>query len=221
MVKEKLSRDEFIENNLGLVHSVCRRFTGRGIEYDDLFQTGCIGLLKAVEAFDSERGICFSTYAFPVIMGEIKRLFRDGGAIKVSRSLKELSLKVIRLREELEKKYSREPTVNELAAELGVTPDEIAEAVCAAQPIMSLTYEGEQGIKEYDLPYTDMEKELSDKLLLDGFFKILDSEEEKLIKLRYYEGLTQSKTAERLSMTQVQVSRAEKRILKKLKGMAV
>ncbi|MBR4073442.1 MAG: sigma-70 family RNA polymerase sigma factor [Clostridia bacterium] len=219
MVRDIGARDEFIEENLGLVHSICRRFSGRGIDYDDLFQTGCIGLIKAVEAFDEDRGLCFSTYAFPVIMGEVKRLFRDGGAVKVSRSLKELSLKVIRERDRFEKLWSREPSIGELAEALGVSADEIAEAVCAAQPVMSLTYEGDNGVKEYDLPTTNMEEELSDKLLLEGFFKVLNEDEQRLIHLRYYEGLTQSKTAEKLSMSQVQVSRTEKKILKKLKGL--
>ena len=101
MVKAGIDRDRFIEENLGLVHSLCRRFSGRGIEYDDLYQAGCIGLIKATDAFDGERGVCFSTYAVPVIMGEIRRLFRDGGAVKVSRSLKEKSREAVRLRDEI------------------------------------------------------------------------------------------------------------------------
>ena len=217
MVEEKLKRDEFIEKNLGLVHSICRRFTGRGIEYEDLYQTGCIGLIKAADAFDESRGLCFSTYAFPVVMGEIKRLFRDGGALKVSRSLKELSLKAVKIRDRLQNSLGREPILSEIAAELGVSPDEIAEAVCAAQPLLSLTYEGEGGVKEYDLKTADLEDELSDRLLLDGAFKALSDTERKIIRYRYYDGLTQSKTAELLGMSQVQVSRAEKKILKQLR----
>ena len=122
------TRDSFIESNLPLVHSLCKRFVGRGIEYDDLYQAGCIGLIKAADGFDESRGLCFSTYAVPVILGEIRRMFRDGGSVKVSRSLKELSLKISRVKPLLELKLSREPTVGELAAELCVTPEEITEA---------------------------------------------------------------------------------------------
>ena len=128
MLKERQKRDEFIEENLGLVHSICKRFMGRGIDYEDLYQTGCIGLIKAADGFDSERGLMFSTYAFPVIMGEVKRLFRDTGAIKVSRSLKELSLKTVRQRDILSNKLGREPTVRELADALCVEVEEITEA---------------------------------------------------------------------------------------------
>lgn len=113
MLKQKTDRELFIENNLGLVRALCVRFSGRGIEYDDLYQAGCMGLVKATDAFDSERGLCFSTYAVPVIMGEMRRLFRDGGAVKVSRSVKELGMKISRERQKLEQKLCREPTVKE------------------------------------------------------------------------------------------------------------
>ena len=129
MLKQKTDRELFIENNLGLVRALCVRFSGRGIEYDDLYQAGCMGLVKATDAFDSERGLCFSTYAVPVIMGEMRRLFRDGGAVKVSRSVKELGMKISRERQKLEQKLCREPTVKELALSLGVSPEEVAEAV--------------------------------------------------------------------------------------------
>ena len=123
MLKQKTDRELFIENNLGLVRALCVRFSGRGIEYDDLYQAGCMGLVKATDAFDSERGLCFSTYAVPVIMGEMRRLFRDGGAVKVSRSVKELGMKISRERQMLEQKLCREPTVKELALSLGVSPE--------------------------------------------------------------------------------------------------
>lgn len=220
MVSEKKKRDEFIEENLGLVHSLCKRFTGKGIDYEDLYQTGCIGLIKAVDAFDSERGNCFSTYAFPVIMGELKRLFRDGGSVKVSRSLKELSLKVTRTKEKFETENGREATVGELAQLLSVTKDEIIEAVCVAQPVLSLTYEKDSGVGEYDLPVNDIENNLSDKLFLDGLLEKLEPQERSIIYHRYYEGLTQAKTAERLCMSQVQVSRSEKKILVQIRRMA-
>lgn len=212
-------RDEFIKENLRLVHSLCRRFSGRGIEYDDLFQAGCVGLVKAADAFDSSRGLCFSTYAVPVILGEVRRLFRDGGTVKISRSLKELSLKVSRVREEMEFELCREPTVNELAERLKVSPEDITEAVCALQPVLSLTYEDDDGISEFDLPSENTEEALTNRIMLDGAFRKLTPEEQKLITCRYYNYMTQSQTAKQLCMTQVQVSRSEKKILQKLRGI--
>ena len=221
MVEGKVSREEFISNNLGLVHSLCKRFIGKGIEYDDLYQAGCIGLVKAYDAFDDERGICFSTYAVPVILGEIRRLFRDGGSVKVSRSIKELSLKINRYRQMFEHKNGYEPSVSQLAEMMEVTAEDITEAICASQPTVSLTYEGEDGITEADLPVDSSEDEISDKLLLDGVLNKLSETERKIIKYRYYDYLTQSKTAELMNMTQVQVSRSEKKILYKLRQMLV
>ncbi len=219
MLKERLDRDRFIEENLGLVHSLCRRFAGRGIEYDDLYQAGCIGLIKATDAFDEQRGLCFSTYAVPVIMGEIRRLFRDGGAVKVSRSVKELGLKISREKQIMEQKLCREPTVSELAEKLGVSPEEITEAMCASQPTVSLTRDDDGESCETDLPTVSTEDEISDRLLLDAAFEKLDETEKRIVTYRYYEYLTQSKTAELMNMTQVQVSRAEKKILLKLREL--
>lgn len=217
MLKDNKERDKFIESNLGLVHSICKRFVGRGIEYDDLYQAGCMGLVKAADAFDTGRGLMFSTYAVPVIMGEVRRLFRDGGAVKVSRSVKELGLKINRERQLLEQILCREPTVNEIAQKLDVTPEEVSEAVCATQNTVSLTYEGEDGIKETDLPTVSTEEELADKLLLQEAFGKLNSTEKMIMNCRYYRYMTQSNTAKFLNMTQVQVSRAEKKILLKLR----
>lgn len=219
MLKERSERDRFIETNLGLVHSLCRRFSGRGIEYDDLYQAGCIGLIKATDAFDNERGLCFSTYAVPVIMGEIRRLFRDGGAVKVSRSIKELSLKINREKQRLEQTLNREPTVSELAESIGVSPEEITEALCASQPTVSLTYENDDGVEEIQLPTVSTEDEISDKLVIDEALERLDEKEKQIVIYRYYNYFTQSKTAEMMSMTQVQISRAEKKILAKLRGI--
>ena len=217
MVKAGIDRDRFIEENLGLVHSLCRRFSGRGIEYDDLYQAGCIGLIKATDAFDGERGVCFSTYAVPVIMGEIRRLFRDGGAVKVSRSVKELGMKITREKQIMEQRLCREPTISELAAALSVTCEEITEAMCAAQPTVSLTREDDGEVSETDLPTIGAEEEISGRLLIDSALDKLEDSEKQLVIYRYYEYLTQSQTAQKLSMTQVQVSRAEKKILKKLR----
>lgn len=217
MVEAAISREEFIKNNLGLVHSICRRFTGRGIEYDDLYQAGCIGLIKAVDAFDESRGFAFSTYAVPVIMGEVRRIFRDGGAVKVSRSVKELNLKIIKANEALSQKYSREPTVNEIAEFLNVLPEEISEAICASQSTVSLTVQGDDGIREMDLPTIDHQSEINNKVLIESAAKELDENERLILKYRYYDLLTQNKTAKILNMSQVQVSRAEKRILDKMR----
>jgi len=219
MVKSESKRESFIENNLGLVHSICKRFCGRGIEYDDLYQAGCVGLIKATDAFDEERGLMFSTYAVPVIMGEVRRLFRDGGAVKVSRSVKELSFHINRERQLLEQRLNREPTVSELAEVLNVSSEEITEAICATQPTVSLTYDGDDGVHETDLPTISVEKEISDRLDLDEAMSKLDGKEREILICRYYKYMTQSKTAEYLNMTQVQVSRAEKRILLKLRGI--
>ncbi len=215
---DKLTRDSFIESNLPLVHSLCKRFTGRGIEYDDLYQAGCIGLIKAADGFDEDRGLCFSTYAVPVILGEIRRMFRDGGLIKVSRSLKELSLKITRVKTTLELKLSREPTVSELADELGVTSEEIIEAQSASHPAVSLTYESDDGVSEMDVAVAGPEDILTNKLLLERAFRHLDDTEKQIIRCRYFEYLTQNETAARIGMSQVQVSRAEKKILLKLRA---
>lgn len=217
MLKEKTERDRFIEDNLGLVHSLCKRFAGRGIEYDDLYQAGCIGLIKAADAFDEQRGLCFSTYAVPVIMGEIRRLFRDGGSVKVSRSVKELGLKINREKQLLEQRFCREPTVTELAEAVGVSAEDITEAMCALQPTVSLTREDDGEVSETDLPSVSTEDEISDRLLLDSALEKLGDSEKQIVIYRYYYYYTQSKTAELLNMTQVQVSRAEKKILLKLR----
>ena len=149
-------RSRMIEENIGLVHACAHRFKGKGIEYDDLFQAGCMGLVKATDAFDTERGVRFSTYAVPVILGEMRRLFRDGGTVKVSRSLKELSMKVARQREQLSKRLGREPTVSELAAELAVSEESIIEALGAGTPPVSLTSEEDSALN--DLPVDSPEE---------------------------------------------------------------
>lgn len=216
-VSEERLRDETIENNLGLVHACAHKFRGKGIEYEDLFQAGCIGLIKATDAFDKNRGVMFSTYAVPVILGEMKRLFRDGGAIKVSRSLKEISLKVTREREYFQKKNSREPTINELSEIMNIEQEKIIEAISASSPPVSLTY-GEEG-EQIDLPVDSPEELLAEKISLDQVLDKLPEMEKKLIQLRYFGYKTQSQTAEVLGMTQVQVSRKEKKILIKLRSL--
>lgn len=215
-MKEK-TRDEFIVANIPLVHSLANRFRGRGIEYEELFSAGSLGLVKAYDSFDNERGVCFSTYAVPVILGEIKRLFRDGGAVKLSRSLKELSLRVKRAREELTKNGT-EPTISELAEYLGITPEEAAEAVGASAPPLSLTAgDDDNEAAELDVPVESAENSLVDKLALRQCLEKLPEDDRTLIILRYFRSKTQAQTAELLGMTQVQVSRRERRILEKLR----
>ena len=217
MVKAPSERERFVEKNLGLVHACANRFRGKGVEYDDLFSSGCIGLLKAFDAFDEERGVCFSTYAVPVILGEIRRLFRDGGTVKVSRSLKELSLKVTRERERFIRDRGREPTVSEMALLFSITPEEVVEALNAAAPAVSLTESEEEGGGQLDIRVPPLEEQLADTLSLKEGIACLESKDRALILFRYFRGKTQTETAALLGMTQVQVSRREKKILSALR----
>ncbi len=205
-----MSRDEFIERNLPLVHSLAKRFRGKGVDYDDLFSAGCLGLVKAYDNFDSGRGLCFSTYAVPVILGEIKRLFRDGGAVKLSRSLKELAMKAMRISDEIAAE-GREPRISEIAARLEVSPEEAAEAIAAGAPPASLT--AEENGESLDVPQDSGEETLIDRLALEQCLNELCDEDKKLIMLRYFRNMTQAQTAGALGTTQVQVSRRERRIL--------
>lgn len=211
--KPTAMQDISVEQNLGLVHACAHRFRGRGIEYDDLYQAGCMGLVKASAAFDCSRGVMFSTYAVPVILGEIRRLFRDGGTVKVSRSLKELGLAAGRVREQLGLELGREATVGEVAARMERTPEEIAEALAATAPPLSLTEGEEDGAGQIDLPEDSPEEKLSDLLSLEQILATLTERDRRLIQLRYYRGQTQTEVAQQLGMTQVQVSRREKRLL--------
>lgn len=213
---ETKNRESLITENLKLVHSLCKRFMGKGIEYDDLFQSGCIGLIKAADGFDSTRGLMFSTYAVPVILGELKRLFRDGGSIKVSRHLRELNLKITKASVELENKIGREPTLFEISQFLDADYNEVIEAVCACRETVSLTVSNDEEETQLDIA-EDTGEELNNKILLDTAFSTLNEQERRLIIYRYYNGLTQSETAKRLLMSQVQVSRIEKKILLKLR----
>ncbi len=218
MTADLKTRDAFIENNLGLVHACAGRFRGRGIEYDDLYSAGCVGLIKAYDGFDTGRGVCFSTYAVPVILGEIKKLFRDGGTVKVSRSVKELGLKVNAARERILKQTGNEPGIDRLASELGAEPEMVALAVRASQPALSLTADsGEPGC-ELDIPVASPEEELSDRIGLSKVLRDLPETDRRLIELRFFSGRTQSETALILHTTQVQISRRERKILKAMRG---
>lgn len=210
-------RSLFIEENIGLVHSCAHRFTGRGIEYEDLFQAGCIGLVKAYDAFDSERGTRFSTYAVPVILGEIRRLFRDGGTVKVSRSIKELSMKIARERERFSLKNGREPTISEIAKSLETSEESVTEAICASSPVISLTESDDDGGGQEDVPVESPEEKITERLSVEEAVGSLEEKDRTLIQLRYFKNRTQTQTAAVLGMTQVQVSRREKKILEILR----
>ncbi len=206
-------RDKAVSENLGLVHSCAKRFRGKGIEYDDLFQAGCIGLIKAVDNFDESRGLKLSTYAVPVILGEIRGLFRDGGAVKISRSLKELSLKATREAARFTKENGREPQLSELAQALEVEPEQAAEALNASRLPMSLTAEDESGSGQLDIPVDSPDEKLTEIISLHSEIKQLEPRDRNLIILRFFKNKTQSETAKILGMTQVQVSRREKKLL--------
>lgn len=212
-----VDRDLLITENMGLVHSCAHRFTGKGIEYEDLFQAGCMGLVKAFDAFDNERGVRFSTYAVPVILGEMRRLFRDGGTVKISRSLKELSMKTTKERENFILKNGREPTVSELSEILEVSGEEVTEALCAAAPVVSLTIGEDEGGGQADVPVESPENEITERLSVIKAVSDLEERDRLIIKHRYYENKTQTETAKLLGMTQVQVSRREKKILEVLR----
>ena len=212
---EQLPRGEFIQRNLGLARSCAGRFTGRGIDYEDLYAAGCLGLVKACDGFDPARGVCFSTYAVPVILGEMKKLFRDGGTVKVSRSLKELGLKINAERERCLKKDGVEPNVTQLAETLGAKPEQVAMAIHASMPVVSLTpSEGEDGNREWDIPVDSPEEKVSERISLREVIEQLPEQDRLLIRLRFFAGKTQSQTAEVLHTTQVQISRRERKILR-------
>jgi len=213
-------REEFIQNNLGLVHACAGRFRGRGIEYDDLYSAGCMGLVKAYDGFDEQRGVQFSTYAVPVILGEIKKLFRDGGTVKVSRSLKELGLRVNALRESMIKNTGAEPTVNQLAEALGERPEQVALAIRAGQPAISLTPAADaEDSRQLDIPVDSPEEDLADRIGLEEVLSGLPPRDRTLIYLRFFSGKTQSETARVLGTTQVQISRRERKILKEMREL--
>ena len=212
-----MRREELICDNLGLVHACANRFRNKGIEYDDLFSAGCLGLVKAADGFDESRGFAFSTYAVPAILGEMKRLFRDGGAVKISRALKERAREAAKLREEMTAALSREPTLRELAAKMQVSEYEMAQLVNLSMPVASLTELHEENDRQIGIPVASEEEAIKNKLALSEVLKILPENDRRLIELRYYKGLTQTKTAEILGLSQVQVSRRERTILLELR----
>lgn len=201
------------EEHLGLVHLCANRFRNRGMEYEELYSAGCMGLVKAARAFDAERGVCFSTYAVPVIMGEIRRLFRDSGTVKVSRRLKELSLRAGQVCERIRREHGIEPTVSMVAEALDISEADAAEALCALQPVVSLTACTEDGELQMDLPVPAHDTAIQEHMALHQVMELLPEEDRRLLTLRYTNMLTQTETAKRLGISQVQVSRREKKLL--------
>lgn len=224
---DKEARERLVVENVGLIWSIVRRFAGRGYEQEDLFQIGSIGLIKAIDKFDMTFDVKFSTYAVPMIAGEIKRFLRDDGMIKVSRNLKEIAYKAYLVREQMEKTNKREPTINEIAEELGVPNEELVQALDASAEIESLhkvIYQGDgNDISLMDkLPQEgDICEDVMNKILLEQMFCGLDEKEKRIIHLRYYMDKTQTEIADEMGVSQVQVSRMEKKILQKMKHISM
>ena len=208
------AKEKLVEQNLGLVWSVARRFTGRGYDIEDLFQIGCIGLIKCIDKFSFEYQVKFSTYAVPLIQGEIKRCLRDSGAIKVSRSLKEMNMKVEQYRQNVLKEKGYEPEIEEIAAALSFDAGDIVMAMEASMEIESLETPGILSKTE------EYSQDIVDRLTIFQMLDKLEKNERRLIELRYFEDRTQSETGKELGISQVQVSRQEKKILEKLKENA-
>jgi RNA polymerase sporulation-specific sigma factor len=219
------ARNTLIDKNTGLVWSVVRRFRNRNVETEDLFQIGCIGLIKAVDKFDVSFNVRFSTYAVPMILGEIRRYFRDDGAIKVSRSLKELSIKAKDISERLEQSLGRPPSINELSKALDEEPENVIHALEASRAPESLfrEYEDEDGsenrlIDRIIAEEGNSEADTVERISLYNAIKQLSPREKNLIWMRFYSGQTQQSVAKKLGISQVQVSRLEKKVLDILKA---
>ena len=220
---DKEARDTIFEENIGLIWSIVKRFQNRGVELEDLFQIGSIGLLKAVDKFDLSYDVKFSTYAVPMISGEIKRFLRDDGMIKVSRSLKEVCYKAYLAREKLEKELGRDPQIAEMAGEIGIPQEELMMALDSNVEIESLQktiYQGEgNDIRLIDKleERKNRQEESLNRILLEEILGQLTVSERRLIYMRYFQERTQTEIARELGVSQVQVSRMEKKILKRLR----
>ncbi len=210
-----------VEENSGLIWSVARRYFGRGVDPEDLYQLGCVGFLKAIEGFDPDFGTRFSTYAVPKIAGEIRRFLRDDGMVKVSRSVKEQAAQIYYARTALEQRIGREPTLTEIAEETGLSPEEIAFAETATGPAESIHRPaGEDGFTlELVLGDYDAEDRMLERVNLRALVEQLPEREKKVIALRYYHGLTQQSCARVLQVSQVQISRLERRAMEELRRM--
>lgn len=216
---DRNASEKLVTENSGLIWSVARRFIGRGAETDDLYQLGCMGFLKAVEGFDPGFGTQFSTYAVPKIAGEIRRFLRDDGAVKVSRSIKEQAASIKSIRNKLTPLLGREPTIQELSAHTGFTPEEIAIAETATAATESIQQQtGEEGFcLENILTDTESEERMVEKIALRQAVEKLPERERMVIQLRYYHCLTQQRVARVMEVSQVQVSRIEKKALEKIR----
>lgn len=220
---DKAARDKLVTDNFGLIWSIVRRFTGRGYEPEDLFQIGSIGLMKAIDKFDLSYEVKFSTYAVPMITGEIKRFLRDDGMIKVSRSIKEMAMKVKNVREELIYRMGREPTVEEIAGEIGASKEEVAASMEASAEVESL-YRAVNKNDENSILLIDKieeensaQEELLNRMVLRELLTDLSDKDREIIVRRYYYNETQSQIAVKMGISQVQVSRLEKKILKQMR----
>ena len=218
---DREASERLVRENSGLIWSIVRRFFGRGVEPDDLYQLGCLGFLKAVQGFDSAFGTRFSTYAVPKIAGEIRRFLRDDGAVKVSRGVKERAQLIRIKRSELTQTLGREPSLSELAVATGLTAEEIATAEIATEPAESLQQESfEDGFTlSQVLGTSGQEEALLERLALSNAIARLPEKEQKIVALRYFHTLTQQKTARILGISQVQVSRLERRAIEELKDI--
>ena len=216
---DKQAAETLILENSGLIWSIARRYMGRGVETDDLYQLGCLGFLKAIDGFDLEFGTQFSTYAVPKISGEIRRFLRDDGAVKVSRGLKEQSAAIKGMRGKLTSLFGREPTIQEIADQLGLSPEEIAIAETATAATESIQQEnGEDGFTlENVLTDTESEEKLVERIAVRQVVESLPEREKMVIQLRYYHSLTQQRVAKVMNVSQVQVSRIEKKALEKIR----
>lgn len=218
------AQELLVKSNIALVKSIVGKFTGRGAEFEDLYQVGCMGLVKAINHFDSAYGVRFSTYAVPMIAGEIKRYLRDDGAVKVSRSLKELAARAAAAAETLKSQLNREPTVEEVAAAVGESAEDVAVAREASRACVSLhepVFEDDGALLIDHIAGGEKEEELIDRMLLKELLSTLEPRERQIIFLRYFRDETQSEIAKRLGVSQVQVSRLESRIIKKLREKAI
>ncbi len=215
------AKQQLVVENVALVKSMLRKYLNRGCEYDDLYQIGCLGLIKAIIKFDTSMEVKFSTYAVPVILGEIRRHLRDDGQIHVSRSLKELSVRVYKCMEQLREIQGREPTVTEISGELGVSIEDITLALGSIKPVRSI-YEpiDQDGDMTLGDTLSDYKDELTDSLHLKEMIGLLPVRERQIIILRYFQERTQADIAKLLGVSQVQVSRIESKVLKKLRDMA-
>ena len=216
---DKAASEQLVLENAGLIWSIARRYFGRGVEPDDLYQLGCVGFLKAVEGFDTAYGTQFSTYAVPKIAGEIRRFLRDDGAVKVSRSVKERAAVIKKERQRLTGELGREPTLSELSQSLDLSVEEIASAETATSSAESIQRQtGEEGITLEDvLAGPEMEDGILERMALKQAVSNLSAREQMVISLRYFHGLTQQKVASIIGVSQVQVSRIEKKALERLR----